>query len=288
MVTRRQLRQIPVIGDDIYQVGQVLDMIAQPCSPDPWVMVQAVWSYSPSLIWSLFKPEVLDLAFDRAGKPHKRKRTRRFRVSDLMQLPAPVPGQLGWATFKLAEAGQRIGWYLLVLDATTDFAVNWTSMAYTYSGCFTPDSAWAETGSGFQFIARRVGPTTLQIPGTYFNYNGDAFASASGIQLTAPGPKTATLTLSGHVVPYLGIGSKITDVTLHAVYNGGGTEAFPLDQSNPADPASSWDFAVRRLNAETPAAGYYVTVSWDGGDLYIDQFRISGMAGPGQKLDPDP
>lgn len=132
-------RRIPVIGKSVARVGQVIDIVSQPCSFDPIIAVEALWHDTPKLLWSLFKPDVNDLVTERAGIKHKRKPKRRFNIFDALEGSVPMPkGKVGTAIFHMGSLAQRVGWYLLIVDATTEFAVNWTSTVYEWSGCDIP------------------------------------------------------------------------------------------------------------------------------------------------------
>lgn len=129
-------RSIPGIGKSIARVGQVLDIVAQPCAFDPIVAVTAFWHDAPKLLWAIFKPDVQDLVTDRAGIKHKRRPKRGFNIFQALDSSVQLPkGRIGTAIFPLGQLAERIGFYLLVVDATTEFAVNWTSTVYEWSGC---------------------------------------------------------------------------------------------------------------------------------------------------------
>lgn len=134
----RHLTKLPLIGKDIAKVGQVYNLLSTPCSVEPEVWVYAFWTGVPHALGSIFKPDPLDWAGERFGRGHGRGRKRRFKVDDLVKSKVPVGRGLGWAFFRMYQFQQRIGWYLLVADIATNFAVNWTSTAYTWSGCRVP------------------------------------------------------------------------------------------------------------------------------------------------------
>jgi len=136
MSTLGKAKQIPVIGKSIARVGQVFDVVTQSCTPDPVVYVEALFHDAPKLLWSVFKPDVNDLVVARAGIDHKKKPKRGFNIFDQLESSIKMPkGRVGTAVFHLGQAAERVGWYLLIVDATTEFAVNWTSTVYEWSGC---------------------------------------------------------------------------------------------------------------------------------------------------------
>lgn len=128
-------KQIPFVGDQIYQVGQVYQIISSACTPDPIISVLAAFHYLPTLAWSLYKPIPFDSFTEVMGRRHKRRRRLKFLPSDILAKPTAKPGTVAWHHFRVGALAERIGWYFIVLDATTDFAVNWASMAYQWSGC---------------------------------------------------------------------------------------------------------------------------------------------------------
>lgn len=128
--------RIPVIGGTIYNVGQVYDILIQPCGVDTYISVLAFFNYLPRLAWSIYKPTPLDTFTEMLGRRKKRRRGRKMRF-DLLEQPIDVGkrGSVRWVTWKIFGAAERLGWYFIVLDSTVDFLVNWSSMAYTFTGC---------------------------------------------------------------------------------------------------------------------------------------------------------
>ena len=166
------VRQLPVIGPWARKVGQVIDIMATPCNVDGIIAVQAAFIAIPRLVWSLTKPDPMDLVTNRWGGGHQKRRKRRFRYTDLtMPLNVPKPGEWGWATFKLGNLAERAGWYLLVVDATTEFVVLWTSTAYQMSGCEVPGLPYANAYiRGGVFLGPIEEWTTIQI---WDDFTGD-------------------------------------------------------------------------------------------------------------------
>lgn len=131
---------IPIIGDHLARTGRIIDLYATPCTPDPMVWVLAFWHAAPTFAASITKPQIIDIDIPHRNRKPRRGRGLRFYSRLVTQLDAvinvPVPR---WAAFRLYEFGQRIGWYLLVADATENFAINWMSLAYLYGGCKEPN-----------------------------------------------------------------------------------------------------------------------------------------------------
>lgn len=136
---------IPFIGPWPLKVGKILDIMATPCDPSAEIWVKAFWHDIPFLVWAIIKPDPTDLVLNRFKVGHHRKRKRRFFVKDVFQPKFPVPkGAIGTAVFPAIQVAERVGWYLLIVDASLDFVINWTSTAYTWEGCAVPDAAWAK------------------------------------------------------------------------------------------------------------------------------------------------
>jgi hypothetical protein len=134
---KKQLFDIPIIGDHLAKIGRVIDLWADPCKPDPVVWVYAFWQAIPTFAASLTKPELIDINIEhRRGKPRKGVKNK-MKVDLLLRdalIEIPVPR---WVPFRVYELSQRIGWYFLVADATEQMAINWMSLAYRYNGCQT-------------------------------------------------------------------------------------------------------------------------------------------------------
>lgn len=128
--------ELPIYKAWRYKVGRAVQLWAVPCAPTPEIWVSAFFHDIPHLVWSLTKPDTMDLTFDRVGLRHKRKPKKRFNILDDMTSTIPVPkGKLGVALFAGAKLAERAGWYMLVADATTDFVLHWVSTAYRWTGC---------------------------------------------------------------------------------------------------------------------------------------------------------
>jgi hypothetical protein len=146
MAPYNPLANAPIIGPWTSRIGKVVDILATPCDVSPYVFVQAFWHSAPVLLASLYKPDPVDYLTDRGGRPHKKGRNRNFRPKDFMPGdPGTIKGKLGWASFAATSMIERVGWYLLVADATTQFAVNWTSLAYQWSGCKVPGNPYCRS-----------------------------------------------------------------------------------------------------------------------------------------------
>jgi hypothetical protein len=134
---------IPLIGDDLANIGRVVDIIAQGCNSRPTIWVKGFFQAIPTLIWSAFKPEVWDIDIPSRHRRRKKPKNLLFRAMDMIPdslITIPVPR---WTPFIINEALERIGWYFLIADALEDFTINWMSTVYQYNGCTLPGVAHA-------------------------------------------------------------------------------------------------------------------------------------------------
>lgn len=185
---------VPLIGNWVANAGKVERIITQPCEIDPAIWVTAFFNETPILLWSLVKPDPVDLTardMARTGRKGLHERSRRQRKRPLFKfavdgiLPGvvrtrvPVPQAL----FTLGDFAQRVGWYIIVVDATSEFLVRWVSTAYQWQGCLvTPDwwkgqvgDAWTPAGGSGTFASPFEFETAGSTPNTFI-----------GTQITQP------------------------------------------------------------------------------------------------------
>lgn len=180
-------RAIPLIGSDIAQIGQVVDIFATPCAPEPKVWVRAFWQAVPFLLISLFKPEPVEITpLRRRNRRHGKGIRITGRFQEMAEVRFSVPRGFGWVAFT-HEIMERVGWWLLVLDATTDFAVYWTSTVYEYAGCTTPGAPYAQLWRNkLQSFAIAEagwgGPHLLDFRQHIFQAGGDQITVPAGAQ----------------------------------------------------------------------------------------------------------
>lgn len=129
---------LPFITPYFAKAGHVADIIMAPCDVDPWMAVYAAFEQTPQLLWSIYKPTAFDLVTERFTGGRLGHKKRKFTYQDRLLGKKSQTGKWGWAVFKGAQFAERVGWYMLIADATMDYLVNWTSMAYQYSGCEVP------------------------------------------------------------------------------------------------------------------------------------------------------
>lgn len=193
------LRSLPFIGDEFSKVGRVINILNNPCSPTPKIWVQAFFYRLPHLVFSIFKPEWFNVspytAKGRKNVGHRRnvkrnvsKRVRlKMDVDAVFRLTVPVPEGMRWVPIAY-YALQRTLFWLLVLDATTDFAVLWTSTAYQWQGCSLPDQPWASGKRNnlivFPPIANWYTPTIEQWTAVGMSAGGNRVAIPPGVECT--------------------------------------------------------------------------------------------------------
>lgn len=134
---------IPLIGDDLANIGRVVDIYTQPCNASPMIWVKGFFQAIPTLIWSAFKPEIWDIDIPSRHRRRKKPKNLLFRAMDMIPdslITVPVPR---WTPFIINEFVERIGWYFLIADALEDFTVNWMSTVYQWNGCTLPGVAHA-------------------------------------------------------------------------------------------------------------------------------------------------
>lgn len=287
MININDVRRIPVIGNKLYRVGQVQQIISQPCAPSPNIMVYAAFANLPMLIWSFVKPDPVDLVSDRFGMRHKRKRRNIFNVGDIdIGPPGDGKGGLRWVSFAGQKIAQRVGFYFCVLDATTDFLLNWVSMAYRFSGCEEPLSGYATcvNDTGFAWSA---GGGDQQLGGGVASFSPGFFATGATIAMDQAGPHSVGCTVnfrphSGNpkgtvskveLEQQIGPSHSLNDVGLTNPDQGGNrTASLMLNHYGPGLPGTT----------------YRVLVTASGGFIQVANWRMSLSGFPQQGTQPDP
>jgi hypothetical protein len=280
-------RRIPFIGGDIYQAGQVYDIVSQGCAPDPWIAVKGFFAYTPQLLFSLLKPELWDVTFTRKGRRHRTIRRRGFEALFTVEMPAPKSPGVYWALAHSFQLVERLGWYFIVVDATTDFAVNWSSMAYTFSGCQT---GLAHTAS-FSSSGHRIGAVAN---GGWISVTGDAYiadppagASASAIALLESSPHTIVAHVTGHTTPFRGDNGGMIGARLIR-HHGGQQDLLPLTHSFDAGEKTGFSVAEADYLGNTAGWTYTLQTQWGGGIAWIDSMHVELTMAPPSGLDADP
>lgn len=151
---------LPIIGPWYARVGQVISIVSMPCTPDPMIFVQAFGMTAPKLIATLLKPDPVEIISERYKAPHRRRRKAHAKnasviLPDTDALIAKLLGIDGkyrlpvWA-FRIYAPLQIAGFFFLVANSTTQFLLDWVSMAYKQSSCLeiTPQW-WRASHNGF-------------------------------------------------------------------------------------------------------------------------------------------
>lgn len=285
MPTFAGAKRIPIIGADIYQVGQVIDIVSQDCTPTPTIAVNAFFANVPMLAWSLVKPSPEDYLTDRLGQRHKRKRKNRFRMADFDIGPKPGSRGAAWVEFSTIKLLERVGWYMLVIDATTDFAVNWTSMAYRYSGCQEPSSGYGSTDNGGTLDWFAIGGNTQMGLGSP-DWTAGYFASNSVVSKTAPGPRMVTWGVDIEPHPSSPKGT-VSRLFLRQSLNGANIDTDGDASEKGSDNSQHFGGITRGYNTLEPPHNYAVFAEADGGWCRAKNFRLT-VSGFTSGLEADP
>lgn len=288
MANEIDFRRIPLIGDDLYQVGQVYSIVAQTCTPKPWITVNAFFAYAPKLAWSLVKPEVEDQLTNRFGRRHKKVRRRKFYINFLDSIDFSPKNFATKAIFGGFAVTERLGYYVLVVDATTDFLVNWTSMAYTFSGCPSGNAEWGWCQGGETFLDRAAGTVTVNAIAQQWDDFGAAFASATQVAINSIGPKSFMAKWRGYVKLWNGISGQITKVELIISSFGLPTRVIEMNQDTGAFDHGSWSIDDYNQFFDSPVQTYQVRITYTGGDLIQTNFEMSAVGAEAVGLSPDP
>ena len=282
------VRRVPVLGKVIYGAGQVYEIVTQPCTPNPNIVIKAFFANIPMILWSIVKPDPVDFLTERFGRGHHRRRKRRWEIDKIdIGTPSGKGGHLRWAAFAGTQLQQRIGWYFLIVDATADFVINWTSMAYRFSGCQEPDSGY---GSARRTVATEYfhDNTALQVTYNTWSMNGPFIASAADVRALLPGPRIVTATLR------CGLPSLVPAATISRIWletnRGGIPEINEMTLNDPGRPGPQVaTIALPVYNLFEFPANYKLWVqSSDTGWIRWDEasLQISGFVNPG--IQPDP
>lgn len=279
---------MPFIGPTIANVGKVLSITARPCSPRPSIAVYATFTYLPTLIWALAKPDPLDLAFDRAGRPHKRVRKRRLKVADVMQLPEPTKPGPSLALFRAAQFGQRVGWYFLIADATSEYAVNWTSMLYQWSGCDVPGLPSGRSYGGPVKFGGGNGEWTAVVilPESEFTIPG--WANQGRVSIPRLGPKTCHATLTCSVTSYNGSDPEMIGVDLVMSDDKGKYVTQPMTGTGNMKGVSHWAGSMTVHYPQAPGCSFYMILKCRDPWLTVLEGNIEADGAPPGGIKPDP
>lgn len=271
-------RSIPIFGEQISKIGQVYDVLSSPCDIDTSIWIKAAFHATPYLLLSLTTPECLDIDLDRGGRRHKRLRRFRFRWTQILQPTLVIRGAPTVVRF-LFNAYERTAWYLLVVDASLDFLVNWTSMAYQWSECDTPNNPYGICANGLAYI-----PANQEVQLTFDTLN----SNDNGIHVNLHGIRVdpginASIAVCGQAIPSpwgepISVEWKIRNFLTGVEVMGGRRDRGPNGKVEFGDFFRDWPF-------NAPGAEYrlYVRVTSPGTTVALTgvQFEAFGRATKG-------
>lgn len=199
MGTTDFFKAAPVIGPWIGRIGQIQSILATPCTITPQIFVKAFFAGVPKLVWTLFKPDALDLTAERFQKGHRRRKRPILRAGGIIDGSVRAKPGLQTAVFTLGQLAQRIGWYFIIIDAATTHSLHWMSMAYQYSGCTTPEGIWCTATLGGSILS----PSSEAFTASWSFAGGNAGPIISGPNITVPAGSTGSVfyTVSGKPPP---------------------------------------------------------------------------------------
>lgn len=132
----------PLIGKWMGRVGKVDAILSNSCAVTPEIWVHAAVYNAPLMIWSFLKPSPTDYLAERLGRKKRGGKFSAFATTS--PIGKPPAGGAGWLAYRSFQFTRMVGWYFTLADATTGFAVNWTSTAYRWNGCVVPGGQWAQ------------------------------------------------------------------------------------------------------------------------------------------------
>lgn len=130
-----QTFDIPFIGNQYARIGRVIDLFYTDCHPEPMLWVQGFFQAVPTAFFGIIKPELWDFSKTGHRPRHGKGRTGSFHAiwkftDSIVEIPLP-----NWKAFSVFEMVERIGWWFIIADTTTEGAINWMSLAYEMQGC---------------------------------------------------------------------------------------------------------------------------------------------------------
>lgn len=137
------------------KIGRIFDLMTTPCNNDRIEMfIGAPFVNLPTLLYTLLQHECKDQLWDkgrdawlrmnnRGGYRHGRGGTPNFKSQGEFGTNGPTPKGNGYAWIRAGDFMQRIGSYLLIIDAALNWDINWMSDALEWSGCQPEPFAWS-------------------------------------------------------------------------------------------------------------------------------------------------
>lgn len=262
--------EVPLIGDTVYNAGQIIKIGTNPCDIDVWIAVKAAFYYTPVAIYTLFKPTPEDYWTDRVTNVHKKRRRRRiknFNTAFAFGEP-PTPGKV--VLFRLAQIVERVGWYIMIADVSAKYGLNWISLTYELSGCQTDRSVGAQIKGPSQTSFVSFGLGSQLLTGSSVHAYGGALANPTIISL----PRNVTAQYMGNIswVPYQG-----------GIYPPGRVQYIDVQRRLNGGPYQTVERVGVYQGSPAPGSAGFSGVSWDLGSqqadwtlrAYIDQGGVA-------------
>lgn len=144
------LNLTPNVGPWSAKISRIMKMWIQPCDVNAYVWMTAYMVNTPILAFALLSPDCLDYTVDRFRGGPRRRRKGKIKLAEWVKPITPGNSGIGQWMFSLKDAAQKVGLFLLVIDATLDWVIVGTSTAYQFTGCKDPDQGYASVGMSNQ------------------------------------------------------------------------------------------------------------------------------------------
>lgn len=284
--------RVPVFGQWARRIGQVEQILATPCTDDPLLWIEGFFFNVPKLLWSFVSPDLNDSYFNRAGRKHGGKRGFTFNMEGFIEGEATDVELPGWGKFlfRLGALAQRVGFWFMVVDATSDFLLNWVSTVYQWAGCKATTGAWAK-GTNIGGVAVPNFPNQRLLIGATIEGDGRLIAPGGTGIIQTDRMKAAAIGFTIKTAPFIGT-LPVGVITAHLVNQAGelvaSTGEITVNDENRGT-ASAWFNAAHISTAfETyeirfDCAGGYADLT--GSSAWINESPTNGIdPGFGQSI----
>jgi len=141
----KQVGKLPVVGPWYSRLGRIHNYMIAPCALEPYAIFQAAVVAAPRLVYGLFGPDCTDDAWDYLkGKGKGHKKGAIFKTLGKRAPAGAIAPGVRDLFIPMGDFAQRVGWYITLIDQTSEFLVNWTSLMYQYQGCKANDTPYAQ------------------------------------------------------------------------------------------------------------------------------------------------
>jgi len=145
--------EIPLVGGWKRKISRIDRMALIDCVPNPVALVLGVAVAFFHVFWVVHGPECVDSAYDRMQRPGRKHRKFNARGTAVgPSIPAPS-GTYGTTAISLADAAQRIGLGIGIIDGVLDGVYYGASLTRRYSGCVNATADYAQLAMGEGVIA---------------------------------------------------------------------------------------------------------------------------------------